>query len=123
MLRRLFRVFAYRIQKEAKVRDIPRRPEYDLKQIGENLRRLRRAKHLSVEEVRRYLMLGSTQAIYKYENGQSYPQADTMFALMELYGATLYDIIGTPATVSRSYEEDLEGSSSVVYGDSFPRAA
>lgn len=70
------------------------RPEYDLKVIGENLRRLREAKSLSVEEVREYLRLGSVQAIYKYENGRSYPQTDTMFALMELYEADLYDIIG-----------------------------
>ncbi|MCR4815337.1 MAG: helix-turn-helix domain-containing protein [Lachnospiraceae bacterium] len=98
------------------MRVIPKRPEYDLKTVGANLRRLRKAKGLSVEEVREYLMIGSTQAIYKYENGKSYPQSDTMFALMELYGATIYDIIGRPATVSRTYEEDLEGSSSVIYG-------
>ena len=70
-----------------------RRQEYDMKLIGRNLKRLREAKNLSVDEVRRYLCLGSVQAVYKYEKGQSYPQADTMFALMELYEASLNDII------------------------------
>ena len=43
------------------------RREYDMKQIGQNLRRLRISKKLSVEDVRKYLCLGSVQAIYKYE--------------------------------------------------------
>ena len=48
---------------------------------------------LTVEEVREYLRLGSVQAVYKYERGESYPQADTMFALMQLYGASVEDIV------------------------------
>ena len=68
------------------------RPEYDLKLIGKNLKRLRLARHLTVEEVREYLCLGSVQAVYKYEAGQGLPQADTMFALMELYGAEVRDL-------------------------------
>ena len=68
------------------------RREYDLETIGRNLRRLRKAKNLTVDEVREYLRLGSVQAVYKYERGLSYPQADTMFALMELYGAEVRDL-------------------------------
>lgn len=62
--------------------------------IGQNLKHLRKAKGLSVEEVREYLCLGSVQAVYKYEKGKSYPPADTLLALMELYGAEVKDIIG-----------------------------
>jgi len=80
------------------------RPEYDMKVVGQNLKRLRVAKNLSVDDVREYLCLGSVQAIYKYEKGKSYPQADTMFALMELYEANLYDII-------KEHEEDEQSSS------------
>lgn len=79
------------------------RPEYDMKVIGQNLRRLREAKNLSVEEVREYLCLGSVQTVYKYEKGKSYPQVDSMFALMELYEADLKDIICV-------HEEGLEPS-------------
>ena len=89
------------------------RREYDLETIGRNLRRLRKAKNLTVDEVREYLRLGSVQAVYKYERGSSYPQADTMFALMELYEANLYDIIGNPEGVA-DMEEDEKSSSSVV---------
>lgn len=73
--------------------DLRKRPEYDLKVIGRNLRRLRKANHLTAQEVRDYLRLGSVQAVYKYERGLSYPQTDAMFALMELYGASLRDIV------------------------------
>ena len=71
------------------------RPEYDMKLIGSNLKRLRESKKISVEEVRKYLCLGSVQAVYKYEKGISYPPADAMLALMELYEANLEDIIGS----------------------------
>ena len=83
------------------------RPEYDMKVIGKNLKRLRESMNLSVDEVREYLCLGSVQAVYKYEKGKSYPQADTMFALMELYEADLHDI-------TRNFEEG-EQPSSVVF--------
>ncbi len=85
------------------------RPEYDMKVVGQNLKRLRVAKNLSVDDVREYLCLGSVQAIYKYEKGKSYPQADTMFALMELYEANLYDII-------KDHEEDEQSSSAHFTG-------
>lgn len=83
------------------------RPEYDMKVVGYNLKRLRVAKNLSVDDVRQYLQLGSVQAIYKYEKGKSYPQTDTMFALMELYDANLYDI-------TKEHEEDDKSSSAHI---------
>lgn len=69
------------------------RTEYDLKVIGRNLKRLRIKNHLTVEELREYLCLGSVQAIYKYEAGVGYPQADTLLALMELYGVGVNEIV------------------------------
>ena len=92
------------------------RPEYDLKVIGENLRRLRIGKSLSVDEVREYLRLGSVQAVYKYEKGKSYPQADTMFALMELYEANLSDITCKHENRVSSFSEEGLEPSFVIYG-------
>ena len=69
------------------------RPEYDKELIGKNLRRCRQAKGFSVEQVREYLRIGSIQAIYKWEEGKSYPQTDTMFALMELYDIGIQDLL------------------------------
>ena len=69
------------------------RREYDKDVIGANLRRAREKKGLSVADVREYLQLGSVQAIYKYESGLSYPPADTLLALMELYDIDRIDLI------------------------------
>ncbi len=87
------------------------RTEYDMKVIGRNLRRLREKKRLSVEQVREYLCLGSVQAVYKYEAGAGYPQADTLLALMELYDAGVNEIV-------KENEEEL-CSSFDVYGKIF----
>ena len=84
------------------------RPEYDMKLIGRNLKRLRESKRLSVDEVRKYLCLGSVQAVYKYEKGVSCPPADTMFALMELYEADLEDIVGGHGTEQPAFAAVLE---------------
>lgn len=87
------------------------RTEYDMKVIGRNLRRLREKKRLTVEQVREYLCLGSVQAVYKYEAGAGYPQADTLLALMELYDAGVNEIV-------KENEEEL-CSSFDVYGKNF----
>lgn len=84
------------------------RTEYDLKVIGSNLRRLRMQNHMTVEQVREYLCMGSVQAIYKYEAGMGYPQADTMLALMELYNVGVNDIV-------KEYKEEQDSSFCFVF--------
>lgn len=74
------------------------RRELDLKLIGENLKRCRKAKNLTVEQVRKYMRLGTPQAVYKWEAGKSCPPGDSLLSLMELYHAEVSDIIGTPKT-------------------------
>lgn len=69
------------------------RREYNMKNIGNNLRRCRENKHLTVEDVKCYLRIGSVQAIYKWEEGKNYPQADTLLALMELYEIGVADLL------------------------------
>ena len=75
------------------------RPEYDLKVIGENLKRLRKKNGFSVDEVREYLHMGTVQAIYKYERGAGYPPADMLLALMDLYHADYHDIVDLMSVV------------------------
>ena len=86
------------------------RREYDLKVIGKNLKRLREQHHMTVEQLREYLCLGSVQAIYKYEAGVGYPQADTMLALMELYGVGVNEIV-------KNQEGELSSPSCCVSSD------
>ena len=69
------------------------RPEYDFKTIGKNLRRLRIENNMTVEEVREYMQLGTVQSVYKWERGDGLPQADSLLALMQLYGENRIDKI------------------------------
>ena len=61
------------------------RPEYSLLKTGEQIRKLRKERKISVEHMRDYLQLGSAQAIYKWENGKCFPQADNLMALAKLF--------------------------------------
>ena len=63
-----------------------RRAEYDMRILGSNLKRLRIKNGFTVEDIRKYLGLGSVQSVYQYENGVALPRADSLLALMELYG-------------------------------------
>lgn len=69
------------------------RPEYDFKVIGNNLKRLRLANNMTVDEVREYMQLGTVQSVYKWERGDGLPQADSLIALMQLYGADRIEMI------------------------------
>ena len=68
------------------------RREYDAGLVGRNLKRLREKKRLSVEDVREYLCLGSVQAIYKYEAGRNYPQADDVIIAPSLFASAIFKL-------------------------------
>ncbi|MDO4939874.1 MAG: helix-turn-helix transcriptional regulator [Lachnospiraceae bacterium] len=69
------------------------RREYDFHVIGKNLKKLRLMNKMTAEDVREYMQLGTVQAVYKWERGDCLPQADSLLALMELYGVNTIDRI------------------------------
>ena len=70
-----------------------KRPEYDLKRTGEQIRKLRRERNISVDQIREYMKFGSSQAIYKWEKGQCFPQADNLLALAKLFDVNPNEIM------------------------------
>lgn len=70
-----------------------KRPEYSLTKTGERIRKLRKQKRISVEQIRKYLQLESMQAIYKWENGKCFPQADNLLALAKLFEVSPFEIL------------------------------
>lgn len=54
--------------------------------IGANMRRVRKQKGFSVQDVKECLGLASVQSVYKWEQGKCMPQADNLLKLMEYYG-------------------------------------
>lgn len=70
-----------------------KRPEYDLKRTGEQIRKFRREKNISVDQIREYMKFSSTQSIYKWEKGQCFPQADNLLALAKLFDVNPNEIM------------------------------
>lgn len=61
------------------------RPHYDLVASGERMRVIRKQRNIPVKEVQRYMGFESPQAVYKWEGGKCFPQADNLIALAKLY--------------------------------------
>lgn len=78
------------------------RPRFDIVASGERMKAIRQQRRISVKQVTEYMGFESTQAVYKWEAGKCYPQADNLVAL-----AILYNVSPTELLV----EEDLVSSS------------
>lgn len=81
------------------------RPFYDLEASGRRMRAIRKARKISVKQVVDYMGFESTQAVYKWEAGKCFPQADNLMALARFYNVSPFELI---------VEEDSELSSSFI---------
>ena len=69
------------------------RPRFDIVASGERMREIRRQRNISVKQVMEYMGFESTQAVYKWEAGKCYPQADNLVALAILYNVSLMELL------------------------------
>ena len=86
------------------------RPRFDIVASGERMREIRRQRNISVKQVMKYMGFESTQAVYKWEAGKCYPQADNLVALAILYNVSPMELL---------VEEDRVSSSSGLWGNLF----
>ena len=56
-------------------------PVIDIEATGQNIRRLREQKGISVRELSQFLGLADVQAIYKWQRGVSMPTIDNLLVL------------------------------------------
>ena len=75
------------------------RPHFDIVASGERMRQIRRQRNISVKQVMEYM------AVYKWEAGKCYPQADNLVALAILYHVSPMELL---------VEEDLVSSSTCL---------
>ena len=80
-------------------------PVLDVRAIGARIKELRKAHHLKVEEVARFMGFESEQAVYKWQRGDSLPTVDNLYALSRLFETSVDDIL------RGSREEDERSSS------------
>ena len=78
------------------------RPRFDIVASGERMREIRRQRNISVKQVMEYMGFESTQAVYKWEAGKCYPQADNLVALAILYNVSPMELLVEEARVSSS---------------------
>ena len=82
------------------------RPRFDIVASGERMKEIRKQRNISVKQVMEYMGFESAQAVYKWEAGKCYPQADNLVALAILYNVS---------PMERLVEEDLVSSSSRLW--------
>ena len=84
------------------------RPHFDIVASGARMRAIRQERKISVKQVMEYMGFESTQAVYKWEAGKCFPQADNLIALAILYRVSPMELL---------VEEDLVPSSSHILGN------
>ena len=68
-------------------------PVIDMAKTGENIKRLRQERDISVMDIQNFLNLTNPQAIYQWQNGISLPTVDHLCALSHLFGTSMDEII------------------------------
>ena len=68
-------------------------PVIDLAATGDNIRRLRMARGLTVRDLQSYFGFAEPRAIYKWQKGETLPTVDNLYALGALFEVSLEQIL------------------------------
>lgn len=68
-------------------------PHINVDATGKQLKRIRKERNFSVQDIQHQIGLISAQAIYKWERGQALPSLDNIVILAKLYKVTLDDLL------------------------------
>ena len=92
-------------------------PVIDLAATGDNIRRLRVERGLTVRDLQSYFGFEEPRAIYKWQKGESLPTVDNLYALGSLFEVPMDEIL-IPAKLHRIGEPQAEpcGSSFFMTG-------
>ena len=81
-------------------------PVIDIAATGDNIRRLRIERGLSVKDVQSFFGFEEPRAIYKWQSGQTLPSVDNLYALGKLLEVPIDQIlIPEPIKLHHSYTE------------------
>ena len=68
-------------------------PTIDKKATGRRLKKLMQERGYSAKDIQAYLFLGSVQSVYHWLNGTTLPTVDNLYALSDLFGVTVDDLL------------------------------
>lgn len=71
-------------------------PSVNAKRFGENLKKAMEKKNITADQLRRRIPVGSVQTVYKWMEGKSIPDHDTMCALIKILGVDYTDDLLQP---------------------------
>ena len=83
-------------------------PVIDLAATGDNIRRLRMERGLTVRDLQKYFGFEEPQAIYKWQQGKSLPTVDNLYALGKILGITMEEIL-VPVRNQMNRDEEQQG--------------
>ena len=85
-------------------------PVIDMAATGENIKRLRIERGLTVRDLQQYFGFEEPQAIYKWQRGQSLPTVDNLYALGMLFGLSMDEILIPERVRNRIRDKQQEES-------------
>lgn len=85
-------------------------PVIDLVATGNNIRRLRVERGLSVKDLQRFFGFEEPRAVYKWQKGETLPSVDNLFALGMLLGVPMESILVQRQSHIPAYKEQQEES-------------
>ena len=80
-------------------------PVIDLVATGNNIRRLRLERGLTVRDMQSYFGFEDPRAIYKWQNGESLPTVDNLYALGTLFEVPMDQILVPAAVKLHMFDE------------------
>ena len=84
-------------------------PVIDLTATGNNIKKLRVERGLSVRDLQEYFGFEEPRAIYKWQNGQCLPSVDNLYALGHILEVPVDEIlIPTPLKLQKYLEQQAE---------------
>ena len=75
------------------MKHFPGYPVINMKATGRNIEHLRKEQHLRVRDVAEFMGFDATQAVYKWQRGESLPSVDNLLALSRLLGVSMEDLL------------------------------
>ena len=68
-------------------------PVIDMVETGRNIKALREQNGYSVQDVQLYFGFDQPQAVYRWQQGETLPSVDNLYALSVLFGAAMKEIL------------------------------
>ena len=68
-------------------------PVINLAKTGQNIKKIRIEKGLTVHDIQMIMGFVNPQAIYKWQDGTSLPSVDNLVILSQLFGVPIEDIL------------------------------